>query len=371
MPNFVTEEKFYSLEAGTAISCRIESTDIDDAKIQIQDDRYFICQNKKDGNGPRDRLGYSYGWSVGKGPGGLQKNSVTQITLLSKKKLPTMELKLEHFDKVIISEDSKKQIIAVLRQHNNYAKIFDEWGLGDVIEYGKGMTFLFHGPPGTGKTWAANCIAKAVGRELLVIGASEIQTSEPGGANRNIQNAFKAAKSKKVLFFDECDSLITMRNQVGMIIGSEINTLLTEIEKFEGICILATNRIETLDEALERRISLIIEFPAPSYTQRQDIWTRMLPVKMPRAKDVKIDELAEYKLTGGQIKNVVLNAARAAVSEEKDKVYKRHFVESIERLQGSSAIMGTADRHVHVKVDHSKSDSHTLEKVADKVPALV
>src|SRR6185295_9439198 len=132
-----------------------------------------------------------------------------------------------------------------------------------------------------------------------------------GGANRNIENAFATAKKgKEVLFFDECDSLITVRDEVGMIIGSEINTLLTQIEKFEGVCILATNRIGTLDSALERRISLIVEFPEPTYEARLLIWQKFLVKKLPLHEDVKVEKLAEEKLTGGQIKNVLLHAAR-------------------------------------------------------------
>ncbi len=181
------------------------------------------------------------------------------------KKTGKPEKEFAALDALILNQPSKDSIRAVLKQQKHAGKIFDEWGLGEVLEYGKGMTFLFYGSPGTGKTHAANCIAKAMGSKLLTIGAAEIQTSEPGGANRNIQNAYKSAKqNKQVLFLDECDSLITNRGEVGMILGGEINTLLTEIEKFEGVCILATNRIQHLDEALERRISLIAVKNSPN-----------------------------------------------------------------------------------------------------------
>lgn len=252
---------------------------------------------------------------------------------------------LTKLDAVILDEASKSEIEAVLKQHKHGKKIFEEWGLGESIEYGKGMTFLFYGPPGTGKTWCANCMAKAIGTEIISIGGAEIFSSEPGGANRNIQNAFSAAKSgKKVLFIDECDSLVSSRDGMGMIVSSEINTLLTEIEKFEGVLILATNRIENLDEALERRISLIVEFPEPNYESRLKIIEKLIPSKMPLDKDVDKKELATYKLTGGQIKNMILNAARLALSEEADKVSKRHFVSAINRIKSSKSLMGTASR---------------------------
>lgn len=271
-----------------------------------------------------------------------------------------LQFDLAKLDSLVIAKEVKDEIQAVLKQHKNSKKLFEEWGLAETIEYGKGMTFLFHGTPGTGKTWGANCIAKVVGQELLTLGAAEIQTSEPGGANRNIQNAFKTAKEEgKVLFLDECDSLITSRDDVGMILGSEINTLLTEIEKYEGICILATNRIENLDEALERRISLIVEFPEPTFDQRKAIFEKLIPKKMPLGKDVLMEKLAEHKLTGGQIKNVVIQAARLALSDEAKQVDLKYFDSAIERLQKSKSLMGSRARYhpLRVKSDFVKTSA--------------
>lgn len=265
---------------------------------------------------------------------------------LADTKPKVIKFDLKELDALIIEDQVREEIEAVLKQHKNGSKIFDDWGLGETIEYGKGMTFLFYGPPGTGKTWGAHCIGKVVGQELLTIGAAEIQSQEPGAANRNIQDAFKAAKEEgKILFIDECDSLITNRSDVGMILGGEINTLLTEIEKAEGIVILATNRIENLDEALERRIGLIVEFPEPNHGQRKAIFEKMLPKKMPLDKDVDPLKLADYKLTGGQIKNVILQAARLAMSAEEKKVGLKHFEAAIHRVHQSKSLMGSASRY--------------------------
>ncbi len=275
------------------------------------------------------------------------KNDLTNMKRKAKK-APPKPIKIDEskLDPLIIDLKVKEEILAVLKQHEHSSKLFEEWGLGDVIEYGKGMTLLFYGNPGTGKTWATHCIAKAMGREVLSIGAADIQSQEPGGANRNIVNAFsEVKKSGKVLFIDECDSLITSRSEVGMIIGSEINTLLTEIEKCEGVVILATNRIENMDEALERRISLIVEFPEPNFEQREQIWKKMLPKKMPIEAIVTPKKLAEYKLTGGQIKNVVLQAARLALADNSKEVKADHFVKAVERILKSKNLMGTANRY--------------------------
>ncbi len=257
-----------------------------------------------------------------------------------------LKFDLTALDALIMDKLAKEEIVAVLEQHKNGKKIFEEWGLGETIEYGKGMTFLFYGPPGTGKTWGAHCIAKVVGQEMISIGGAEIHSSEPGAANRNIKEAFATAKTEgKILFIDECDSLITNRGDVGMIIGGEINTLLTEIEKAEGIVILATNQVERLDEALERRIGLIIEFPEPNHAQRVAIFDKLIPKKMPLEKEVTPLSLADHKLTGGQIKNVILQAARLAISGKADKVGLKHFVSAITRVQASKSLLGSASRY--------------------------
>lgn len=264
---------------------------------------------------------------------------------------PITNLSNDCLDKVVLPKETKEEIIAVLKQHQHQNKIFQDWGLADTIEYGKGMTFLFYGTPGTGKTWCATQIAKATGRELLTLTPAEVQSQEPGGANRAIQQAFKTAKEQnKVVLLDECDSLITERGDVGMILSSEINTLLTEIEKFEGVCVLTTNRIDTLDQALERRISLIVEFQEPDFVTREMLWTKLLPSKLPLGKDVKIQKLAEYKLTGGQIKNVILQSARQAAANEEKQVDLKYFEASIARINKSKNLMGTASRYRQIKV---------------------
>jgi chromosomal replication initiation ATPase DnaA len=241
---------------------------------------------------------------------------------------------LTHLDKLIISPSKRRAIVAVLKQHQHSKKIFEEWGLGEVIEYGRGMTMLFHGPPGCGKTWAAQCIAEAMGKKVLVMENAQLQSSTPGQMERNIQEAFKKATTyKQVLFFDECDSLLTSRDHVGMIIGSEINCLLTQIEKFEGVCILATNRIGELDAALERRISLIVKFPKPNLEQRKAIWKRFLPSKLPLAEDVDMEELVATEVSGGLIKNIVLNAARNAVAEDREAVSMDDFREAMKAAE--------------------------------------
>lgn len=279
--------------------------------------------------------------------------SMADIELVTpvKTKKKVEKLDHSHLEKVSLKPEVRKDIVAALAQGSKRELIFDTWGLGETIEYGRGLSFLFWGPPGTGKTWTARCIARAVGRELMTVTVGQIQSSLAGETNKNIEKAFKAAKEgDKVLFLDEADSFIGDRKYLGMILSSEINTLLQEIEKFEGIVILATNMIGSLDPALERRLALIVEFKNPTLEERKDIWKMILPKKFPMDKDVTVDALAEHKLTGGLIKNVLLHAARLAAADGHKSVGMAHFTTAITRVREGQGKMGT--RGMQAVVDY-------------------
>lgn len=240
-------------------------------------------------------------------------------------------------DTVVISKEKKDQILEAISQKNNTDLIFKVWGFEEVFEKGTAISLLFYGIPGTGKTLMAQAISEELGMKFEIIGAAEIQTSEPGGAERKIKEIFKKAGKDTVVLLDECDSLLMDRNQVGHIMSSQINTLLSEIERFEGVVIFTTNRLGRLDPALERRISGKIEFEFPDEKARKKIWERMLPKKAPLAKDVDFNQLAEYPVTGGSIKNCVLNAARRAAFKGLKEIDHESFVSAIETEMRSIA----------------------------------
>lgn len=239
---------------------------------------------------------------------------------------------------VVISEDKREEIKAAISQVDNSKLIFDTWGFSEVFEKGTAVTMLFYGSPGTGKTLMAQAIADEMKMDLKIYGMAEIGSSEPGGSERVIQRIFKEAKDlltgedkKRVILFDECDSLLYDRAKVGVILGAQINALLSEIERHEGIVIFTTNRIGTLDPALERRITAKIEFTFPTKEERLKIWERLIPSKAPIHKDVKFKNLANFPIAGGNIKNVVLNAARMAAYRKADSIDMDHFLDAIER----------------------------------------
>lgn len=261
----------------------------------------------------------------------------SKVRLNIPKPAPKKPVSIEDLARLIVPDEVKQEIVSVALQHERRDVLMNDWGLADVIEYGRGMVFLFWGPPGTGKTYTAKLLGQAMKLDVQIVSNAELQSAIPGQFERNLQELFATATTaNKVLLFDECDSMLQSRVGMGQVMSSENNALLTAIEKHEGIVFLTTNRIDCLDEALERRVSLIIEFKLPGFNERKAIFERHLPKKLPLAGDVNRDELAEHCLSGGQIKNVVLNAARFAVGRGADKVEASDFNRAIERVQAGS-----------------------------------
>ncbi len=300
---------------------------------------------------------------------------------------------------VIISDDKIEQIKAAISQLEHHRMIFEEWGFEDVFEKGTAVSILFHGIPGTGKTLMAQAIADSLDQALKIIGTADIETSEPGGAERMIKKVFKIANIRiaiqqgksnsdiqelygvdlynddpeevtnpmtgettkvqeherlrgkpQILLFDECDSLLMDRNSVGVILGAQINTLLQELERFQGVVIFTTNRLGKLDPALERRIAAKIEFEVPDKKQRKAIWRRMIPMRAPIADDVVLEELAEFPLVGGNIKNAVLNAARDAAYKGLRQITKECFVMAIEKeIEGLQQFLSSYEQDRHIQ----------------------
>jgi len=251
------------------------------------------------------------------------------------------ELNLAYLDGVVLPIGHKESILEALIQEsgNNRRILFDDWGFGEHFEKGRGIIFMFYGVPGTGKTMCAELMAKALNKDHLMLTTAEIQSSVPGQAERNIQDAFKQAKSKNLLIIiDECDALLYDRNSVGAIMAAEINCLLSEIERFDGVVVMTTNRNHKLDTALERRIALKLEFPKPNREIRKKIWRKLVPSKCPLAGDVSFDKLSEHVVCGGNIKNIIFASARRALYQNKKKVSMADFQMGIRReLKGKTA----------------------------------
>lgn len=227
-----------------------------------------------------------------------------------------------------VKEELDEALTLVLRREK-----FEEWGVYEHFEKGLTNSVLLYGAPGTGKTMVSESIAAVLGKNLMTLGSGDIQSPMPGKTEQNIREAFKkATETNSVLLLDECDSLLGDRNQVGFILGAEINTLLAEIERFEGVVLLTTNRIQRLDPALERRIVAKVELKEPTPEARKVIWSTTIPPKTPVEAGIDYERLASLQLAGGDIKNAVLLAIRKAVSEGADRVTAKHLVSAAKNV---------------------------------------
>jgi len=198
-------------------------------------------------------------------------------------------------------------------------RLLKDWGIAERVQYGLHPVLLFYGPPGTGKTATAEALAHELGRPLMVADYSKIQSCYVGVSEKNIVRVFREAQRKKaVLLWDEADAMLFDRdNATRSWEVREVNVILQEIERFHGVCILATNRRQNLDKALSRRISMQVEFQRPQTAdERLRIWKAILPPQLPLAGDVDLARLAEEDLAGGDMKNVMLNAARFAAARD-------------------------------------------------------
>jgi len=221
-------------------------------------------------------------------------------------------------------------IIAVLNRH-----MFEEWGLFEHFEKGLTNSILLYGKPGTGKTMICESIAAILDKNLIKVSSGDIQSPMPGKTERNIRDVFaNAKKNDAIIMFDECDSVLYDRDSVGPILGAETNTLLTEIERFEGTIVLTTNRLHVLDKAMQRRIMAKVHVPEPNKEARMQIWKNLLPPKMP-IEPLDFDMLSDMEMTGGDIKNAIFLSAKEAISHYQDKVTKINVLNAVKSVLDS------------------------------------
>lgn len=227
------------------------------------------------------------------------------------------------WDDVIIPIDQKRLLRHAVSHIKFQHKVYGQWGFDKKVSYGRGLSILFVGAPGTGKTMSAQVIANELNMEMYKINISQIVSKYIGETEKNLQAVFTEAKrSNCVLFFDECDALFGKRSEVkdahDRNANVEVAYLLQEIEEYDGVCILATNLIGNIDEAFMRRITYVVRFPFPDPAMREEIYRRTVPEQAPLSGDIDWTFLAEkFELAGGHIKNIVLSAAFLAALENR------------------------------------------------------
>jgi hypothetical protein len=257
--------------------------------------------------------------------------SAPRLGALAKKIKP-----LYHWPQLVLPEKKKELVRDVVRHVQQRRRVMEEWNFNSLMSRGKGLTVLFSGPPGTGKTMAAEVIANALQMDLYRIDLAGVVSKYIGETEKNLSRIFREAEySDAILFFDEADALFGKRSEVkdahDRYANIEINYLLQQIESFEGVVVLATNMRQHLDEAFLRRIQVVVEFPMPAYEDRVSIWRQSFPQKAPLGPDVDFNFLArQFELAGGHITNIILWAALLA-SEEGTDICMRHCIRATRR----------------------------------------
>jgi winged helix domain-containing protein/ATPase family protein associated with various cellular activities (AAA) len=240
------------------------------------------------------------------------------------------------WDDLILPPPQRDQLRELELAIRNTASVLGDWHFDTRLAYGRGITALFAGPSGTGKTMAAGILAHELGLELYTIDLSRVVSKYIGETEKNLDRIFQQAEdASAMLFFDEADALFGKRSAIkdahDRYANIEIAYLLQKMEERAGPTILATNMRTNIDEAFSRRIRFLIEFQMPDQAHRLDIWRRLLPAGAPLAPDVDLRSLAmRLRFSGGSIMNVCVGAASLAYTPG-GAIHMRHMLHAAKR----------------------------------------
>ncbi|GMV38444.1 MAG: hypothetical protein AMXMBFR64_01600 [Myxococcales bacterium] len=253
------------------------------------------------------------------------RNRLDDLAVTSESRLGLADL--------VLPPDVEGQVHDLLNACRNHEFVINAWGFGDRLPTGKGVISIFDGPPGTGKTLCGEILGTELGRPVSRVNIPSVVSKWVGETERNLQEVFRRARAgRSILLFDEADALFGKRVEkieraTDRYANQEINLLLQEIERYEGIVLLTTNLMSALDDAVMRRILFRIHFPEPDADLRARIWRTLVPRQVPLGDDVDFEELGErFELAGGRIKNAVLRAAYRASAECPRLLCQRHLV---------------------------------------------
>ncbi|MFT7622763.1 MAG: SpoVK/Ycf46/Vps4 family AAA+-type ATPase [Myxococcota bacterium] len=221
---------------------------------------------------------------------------------------------------VILPKDTASQVNEILAAARSRSTVFEEWGFGAKLTKGRGLSALFDGEPGTGKTLCCEILAAELGLTLYRIQVANVVSKYIGETEKALTRIFKEAdQSHCLLLFDEADSLFSQRTDVKSVqdkySNMEINVLLQLMERYDGLVLLTTNLKKGIDKAFERRLSYKVHFPFPEPEDRGRIWEHLIPSTAPTVDDIDYYVLGKsFELSGGSIKNSIVRAAYGAAA---------------------------------------------------------
>ncbi|HEY5944901.1 MAG TPA: ATP-binding protein, partial [Kofleriaceae bacterium] len=243
--------------------------------------------------------------------------------------------RLPRWSDVVLPPDVLDSLRELIGRVQHGRRVYEEWGFDAVMTTGRGVTALFDGRPGTGKTMVAGVVARELGLDLYRVDLSRLVSKWIGETEKNLAEIFDAVDDgQAIILFDEADSLFGKRTEVkssnDRYANLEVNYLLQRIDSFEGIAILTTNFGSAIDPAFRRRVSLRLSFPFPDEDAREQLWRVHLPRQLPIDGELDLAALARrFQLAGGYIRNACLRAAFLAAQEE-TTLAQRHLERAVQ-----------------------------------------
>lgn len=258
----------------------------------------------------------------------------------SNQKLSTLARKITpkyKWDDIVLPADQFRMLREIYAQVSHRTLVYEKWGFDRKLSMGKGLNVIFAGPSGTGKTMSAEIIAHELGMDLYKIDLSNVVSKYIGETEKNLEKIFNEAReSNGILFFDEADSIFGKRSEVkdahDRYANIETGYLLQKMEEYDGIVVLATNLRKNLDDAFVRRMHFVIEYPFPEEIDRLEIWRKAFPREVPISDSVDLNFMArQFKLAGGNIKNIALASAFLAADDVDGKTELKVEMEHVVR----------------------------------------
>jgi hypothetical protein len=235
------------------------------------------------------------------------------------------------WEDLVLPDAELKTLRAIAAQVRQRMTVYQRWGFADKSRRGLGISALFSGPSGTGKTMAAEVLANDLQLDLYRIDLASVISKYIGETEKNLARVFAGAEqSGAVLLFDEADALFGKRSEVrdshDRYANIEVSYLLQQMEAYRGLAILTSNMKTALDQAFLRRLRFVVRFPFPDAVERQRLWKQVFPQATP-TEGLDFEKLAQLKITGGNIRTIAINAAFLA-AEAKEPISMTHLREA-------------------------------------------